>query len=166
MSLGFKMRDVFFPRERILEETGIKPGWFVVDYGCGPGGCVAPLSRIVGEKGMVYAVDIHPLAVKMTKDIIARMQLKNACADLLEGNSINTPDKSVDAALLYDLLHDLEDADTALKELHRILKTGGIVSLTDHHLGENDIVDKMQRTGLFMLEQKGRKTYTFKKKSD
>ena len=38
MSVGYKFRDFFLPRINILEEVGIKQGFHVLDYGCGPGG--------------------------------------------------------------------------------------------------------------------------------
>jgi len=38
MVFEFKIRYFFRPRKRILIETGIKPGFKVLDYGCGPGG--------------------------------------------------------------------------------------------------------------------------------
>ena len=37
MSFGYKFRDGFSPRKDILKEVGIKPGFHVLDYGCGPG---------------------------------------------------------------------------------------------------------------------------------
>jgi len=38
MSFGYKFRDFFLPRMNILKEEEIKPGFHVLDYGCGPGG--------------------------------------------------------------------------------------------------------------------------------
>jgi len=63
MSLGYKFRDLFLPRLNILEEVGIKPGFHVLDFGCGPGSYIIPLAKLVGESGKVYAMDIHPLAI-------------------------------------------------------------------------------------------------------
>lgn len=38
MALLFKFRDFFIPRRRVLKEVGIKSGFSVIDFGCGPGG--------------------------------------------------------------------------------------------------------------------------------
>jgi 2-polyprenyl-3-methyl-5-hydroxy-6-metoxy-1,4-benzoquinol methylase len=44
MSLMFKFRDFFKPRGKILEEVGIRPGFKVLDFGCGPGGYILPVA--------------------------------------------------------------------------------------------------------------------------
>ena len=64
MSFGFKFRDLFLPRENILKEVGIKPGFYILDYGCGAGSYTIPAAQLVGNSGKVYALDIHPLAVQ------------------------------------------------------------------------------------------------------
>jgi len=49
MSFGYKFRDFFLPRRNILDEVGIKEGFHILDYGCGPGGYVAAASKLVGR---------------------------------------------------------------------------------------------------------------------
>jgi len=49
MSFGYKFRDGFLPRRNILDEVGIKEGFHILDYGCGPGGYVAAASKIGGQ---------------------------------------------------------------------------------------------------------------------
>ena len=73
------------------------------------------------------------------------------------------PDASVDVVLLYDIFHDLSDPDGVLAELHRVLKQDGILSFSDHHLKENEIVSGVTRNGLFKLLRKGERTYSFGK---
>jgi ubiquinone/menaquinone biosynthesis C-methylase UbiE len=162
MSVGYKFRDFFRPRINILEEVGIKPGFHVLDYGCGPGGYIIPLVKLVGESGRVYALDIHPLAVQRVKDIALKKRLTNVETILSDGQT-GLPDKSLDAVLLYDAFHHLSDPDTVLKELSRVLKPAGILSLSDHHMKEDEIVAAVANSGLFKLSRKGQRTYTFSK---
>ena len=72
MSVGYKFRDFFLPRKNILEEVGIKPGFYVLDYGCGPGSYIVPLAKLVGESGKIYALDIHPLAIRKVRGIASK----------------------------------------------------------------------------------------------
>ncbi len=37
MSFGYKFRDFFKPRKNVLREVDIRPGFHILDYGCGPG---------------------------------------------------------------------------------------------------------------------------------
>ena len=161
MSLGYKFRDFFSPRKDVLEEVGIKPGFHLLDYGCGPGGYVTAAAELVGKSGRIYALDIHPLAIQKVQNIASKKQLANVetiCSDCKTG----LPDNSMDVILLYDILHHLSDTNKVLEELHRVLKPNGILSLSDHHLEEDEIVSKITSGG-FKLSGKGEKTYSFLK---
>jgi len=160
MSVGYKIRDFFLPRMDILKEVGIKPGFHVLDYGCGPGSYIIPLAELVGESGKIYALDIHPLAIQKVQYIASKKQLKNVEA-ILSDCQTGLPDNTLEVVLLYDAFHHLSDPDMVLKELHRVLKPDGILSLSDHHLKENEIVSGVTNGGLFRLLKKGQRAYTF-----
>jgi len=162
MSLGYKFRDLRLPRKNILRELGIKPGFHVLDYGCGPGSYIIPLAEFVGESGKVYALDIHPLAIQKVQNIASKKQLANV-ETILSDCQTGLPDNSLDVVVLYDVFHHLSDPDAVLKELHRVLKPDGILSFSDHHMKENEIVSQVTNSGLFRLLKKGRRTYSFLK---
>jgi len=162
MSFAFQFRNFFLPRKNVLKEVGIKPGFHVLDYGCGPGGYITAAAELVGKSGKIYALDIHPLAIQTVQSIASKKQLTNAetiCSDCKTG----LPDNSVDVVLLYDTLHSLSDPNGVLEELRRVLKPDGILSFSDHHMKENEIVSKVTSRGLFRLSRKGKRTYCFSK---
>jgi len=162
MSFGYKFRDFFLPRKNVLKEAGIKPGFHVLDYGCGPGSYIIATAELVGKSGKIYALDIHPLAIQMVQSIATKKQLTNVetiCSDCKTG----LPDKSIDVALLYDTLHGLSEPNEVLAELHRVLKPNGILSFSDHHMKESEIISKMTDKGLFRLSRKGERLYNFSK---
>ena len=163
MAFGYRFRDFFLPRLNILKEVGIKPGFQVLDYGCGPGSYIMPLAELVGKSGKVYALDIHPLAIQKVQDIASKKQLANV-ETILSDCQTGLPDNSLDAVLLYDAFHHLSDPDVVLKELYRVLKPDGILSFSDHHMKENEIVAEVTNSGLFRLLGKGQRTHTFLKK--
>jgi ubiquinone/menaquinone biosynthesis C-methylase UbiE len=163
MALGYRFRDLRLPRKNILEEVGIKPGFHVLDYGCGPGSYIIPLAQLVGESGKVYALDIHPLAIRKVQGIASKRQLANV-ETVLSDCQTGLPDNSLDVVLLYDIFHHLSDPDLILKELRRVLKLDGILSFSDHHMKENEIISHVTNSGLFRLSKKGASTYTFLKK--
>ena len=162
MALTYKVRDFFSPRMNILKEAELKSGFRVLDYGCGPGSYIIPLAEFVGKSGKIYALDIHPLAIQMVRSIASKKQLPSVetiCSDCKTG----LQDKSIDVALLYDTLHGLSKPDEVLAELHRVLKPGGILSLSDHHMKEDEIRAKVTYIGLFRLSRKGERLYNFSK---
>jgi ubiquinone/menaquinone biosynthesis C-methylase UbiE len=116
----------------------------------------------VGNSGKIYALDIHPSAISSVKDIIAKKKLTNV-ETILSACKTGLPDNSIDVVLLYDILHELSEPSKVLKELRRILKPEGIISISDHHLKEDEIVPQVTKGGLFRLYQKGKKTYSFLK---
>jgi ubiquinone/menaquinone biosynthesis C-methylase UbiE len=163
MAFGYKIRDLRLPRKNILKEVGIKPGFRVLDYGCGPGSYTVPLAGLVGESGKVYALDIHPLAIRKVKGIASKRQLANV-ETILSDCQTGLPDNSLDVVLLYDIFHHLSDPDRILKELHRVLKPDGVLSFSDHHMKENEIVSRVTNSGFFSLLKRGQRTYSFMKK--
>lgn len=160
MSVLFKLRDALSPRGKVLDEAGIKPGFHVLDYGCGPGGYILHTRDLVGESGKIYALDIHPLAIRKVQELASKNGLANV-ETILSDCSTGLPPDSIDVVLLYDTFHQIGDPDPVLKELHRVLKPGGILSFSDHHMKKDKITSGVAGGGLFKLEKKGRKTYSF-----
>jgi ubiquinone/menaquinone biosynthesis C-methylase UbiE len=164
MSFLYKFRDLFFPRKKILEEVGIKPGFQVLDFGCGPGAYISAVADLVGKSGTIRALDIHPLAIHKVRKIAAKRNLQNV-KTILSDLQTGLPDESIDVVLLYDILHGLSDPDGVLHELHRVLRPIGLLSVTDHHQTETEIVSKLTNTGLFKSSRKGKKTFSFVKEN-
>lgn len=162
MAFTFKIRDFFNPRWDIVKEVGIKEGFHVLDYGCGSGSYVPAVAELVGESGKVYALDVHPLAVEMVKKLAEKKQLANV-ETILSDRKTGLPEDSIDVVLLYDVFHDLKDPDAVLEELQRVLKLDGILSLSNHHMKEDEIISNLTSRSLFKLLRKGEKTYSFTK---
>jgi ubiquinone/menaquinone biosynthesis C-methylase UbiE len=155
MSLVFKLRDLVRPRGNVLKEVGIKPGFQVLDFGCGPGGYILPLAQLVGESGKIFALDMNPAAILTVKSLAASHKLTNVQTILSDG-ATSLPDASIDVALLYDVLHHLKSPNDVLTELRRVLKHDGILSVSDHHLDEKEITSKISGAGLFRLSRKSK----------
>jgi ubiquinone/menaquinone biosynthesis C-methylase UbiE len=162
MAFTFKIRDLFKPRKNVVKEVGIKPGFHVLDYGCGSGSYITAVAKLVGKSGRIYAVDIHPLAIQMVQRIATKNQLTNV-ETILSDCKTGLPDESVDAVLLYDTFHDLSNPDEVLQELYRILGPNGILSFSDHHMRKDEIVSRVTQKGMFKLSRKGERTYSFVK---
>jgi ubiquinone/menaquinone biosynthesis C-methylase UbiE len=145
-----------------LKEAGIESGFSVLDFGCCPGGYIMPLAELVGPSGQISALDIHPLAIQAVKRIATRKGIKNI-GTIESDCSTGLPDNGVDVALLYDVFHDLARPDDVLRELHRILKPGGRLSFSDHHMKEKEILTRVTGAGMFRFVRKGKKTYSFTK---
>jgi ubiquinone/menaquinone biosynthesis C-methylase UbiE len=162
MAVMFRFRDLFRPRKNVVKEAGIRPGFQVLDYGCGPGGYVYPVSKLVGPSGKIYALDVNPMALESVKKIAAQKKINNLVT-ILSGDHTSLPDASIDVVLLYDVFHHLSHPDVILKELRRVLKPEGILSMSDHHMKREDIISGMTAGGFFRLLKRGKKVYNFVK---
>ncbi|MEW6041396.1 MAG: methyltransferase domain-containing protein [Elusimicrobiota bacterium] len=162
MSLVLRIRDIFRNPERTLKEVGLKKGQSVLDYGCGIGSFTLPAAKIVGENGMVYALDIHPLAIKTIERIIKGRGISNI-KTILSNIDTGLRNESVDIVLLYDTFHMVKDKEGLLKELHRVLKSGGILSINAEHMEEDEFLNILTKANLFSLVKQKEKLFKFKK---
>lgn len=162
MAVMFKVRDLLAPRKNVVKEAGIRPGHHVLDFGCGPGGYIYPASKLAGPTGTIYALDVNHLALESVRKIAAQKKINNLIT-ILSNNKTSLPDTSIDVVLLYDVFHQLKNRDDVLKELHRVLKPNGTLSMSDHHMKRTAIISDITGGGLFRLFKKGKKVYNFRK---
>jgi ubiquinone/menaquinone biosynthesis C-methylase UbiE len=126
--------------EKFLEDIGIKEGQRVLDFGCGSGNYAIPAAKIVGEEGLVYALDKNKRSLDQLMIKAESMGLKNIVRlDAPNDSWTELNDESLDVILLYDILHHyyFPRADARrqlLREVHRVLKPSGLLSLYPTHL--------------------------------
>jgi ubiquinone/menaquinone biosynthesis C-methylase UbiE len=162
MTFMFQIRDALEPRERLLREVQLEPGFHVLDYGCGPGAYIPGIADRVTDRGRVYALDLHPLAVERVRAMARRRGLDQV-QTIRSGCETGLPDGSIDVVLLFDILHMLSEPQAVLAELNRVLKPGGTLAVYDPHIGERAIVGGVTQGQLFALQGKGQRTYRFGK---
>jgi ubiquinone/menaquinone biosynthesis C-methylase UbiE len=134
MMLLFDIIDFFYPHvARRAKRFGITQGMTVVDYGCGPGRYTVNFAALVGERGKVYALDIHDLAVEMVKKRIAKRNLTNVQPILIEGYNSTLPDETADVVCAIDMFFIIKSPSEFLSEIKRIVKRNGILVIDDGH---------------------------------
>ncbi len=123
--------------EAFLEDIGIKKGEVVLDFGCGAGYYTIPAAKVVRKDGKVYAMDKDIESMQRLMEIAKTKGLKNIIPihTKSEELKINLESESIDAVLLYDVLHYMEalERKKIYEEIYRILKTGGILSVYPKH---------------------------------
>jgi len=153
----FKLKSRFSPKnvglkkaEQELLDIGLKPGWTVLDFGCGPGQYTVAAARVVGEKGNVHALDLHPTALEIVEKKAAKMNLFNidtVFSDLHTG----LEDESVDAILLFNVLKCRRDFRSLMGEFHRVLKKSGKVHVKETGFEPIRLQELLVKDGLFKL---------------
>ncbi len=111
--------------EAVLAEIGLGPGHVFVDVGCGEGFFSVPASRVVGENGRVYALDINTEAVDRLRKFAEEHGLDNIVARAGAAERRVMCDGCADFVFLGIDLHDFSDPAAVLRNAVSMLKPGG-----------------------------------------
>ncbi|PLX08649.1 MAG: class I SAM-dependent methyltransferase [Marinilabiliales bacterium] len=113
-------------KEIILDELRITTGQTILEIGCGNGYMSKEFSKLVGEKGKVYAVDIQIELIDKLKKEISETNIIPLLSDITK-DKIEVNDNSIDLIYLATVFHIFsnEQIEVFQKEVNRLLKVGG-----------------------------------------
>ena len=121
--------------KRLLEELMLSAGMTFVDVGCGRGAYSIAASRVIGDAGSVYAVDLWEEGIASLRKAAAEHNLSNIHAVVADvGTQIPLEDNCTDVCLMATVLHDLVTLDLekgALRELARVTKADGRLAIVE-----------------------------------
>ena len=128
------------PREALEASLGcanplvfaqIQEGETVLDLGSGGGIDVLFASRLVGDTGKVYGLDMTDEMLELANKNRARMGVTNV--EFIKGyiEDIPLPDEAVDAVISNCVINLCEDKERALSETYRVIKQGGRLRVAD-----------------------------------
>ncbi len=115
----------------ILERIGIQPGMRVLELGPGPGFFTPEAARRVGPAGRLDCVDIEPALVEKLQTKVRRLGLDNVEARVGDARALPFDDDAFDVVILITVLAEIPDRVKALREIRRVLKPGGTLSVTE-----------------------------------
>ena len=133
-----------------LKQSGIKLGDIVLDFGCGPGDYTIPAAVIVGNTGIVYALDTDKRKLEEVRKKAKDRRLHNIVElDAKKNSRIGIASESVNAVLLFDVLHgyyfpSAESRREVLYDIHRVLKPGALLLVHPTHIDQAKIVSEIQ----------------------
>ncbi len=157
MELAFRVVDIFRNPRKRFADIPIDEGMKVVDYGCGPGRYTLMAADTVGASGMVYAVDIHPMAVSRVRKKCTAGGMDNVVPVLVEGYDTGIGSHSIDLVYLLDAFFMIPDKRALLAEIRRILKPTGRLFMDPGHMNADTAQDIVMKTGMFdSIERRGR----------
>lgn len=116
--------------EMLLRDSGIQSGQTVLEIGCGSGFFTIAAAKILGDKGKLYSIDIHPVAVKETQQKIDAEDLKNVIVKKDDAMKSSFEDAMFDLVLLYGVVPAPVISMSGIsKEIYRVLKPGGFYAI-------------------------------------
>jgi SAM-dependent methyltransferase len=124
-------RDLWQLPDQIMDTLGIAERSVVADIGAGGGWFTIRLARRVGANGIVYAEDIQPQMLEATMRRVAREGLRNVRRVLGTAEDPSLPAGTLDAVLIVDTYHELDNPDALLRNIAKALKPQGKVGVVD-----------------------------------
>jgi ubiquinone/menaquinone biosynthesis C-methylase UbiE len=130
-----KEHTIFLNAKDILKKIGVSHGQVVADLGCGSGYFVIEASRLVGNSGKVYAIDVLKPALSTVASKAATYALNNIKAVWSDaevyGGARQVKNASVDVMLLVQLFSQTHDYQAIFREAGRMTKPEGQIVVVD-----------------------------------
>lgn len=127
--------STFLHPDNILAKAGLVAGQTVTDFGCGGGYFVLAASRMVGNDGHVYAIDILKDALSSVESKAKIYGLSNITTVWSDAEQVGAAkmisNHSVDVALLVQLLSQTTNHDGVMQEVLRVMKPQATLVVVD-----------------------------------
>ena len=115
------------PTRTAFRKIGMKPGWRVIDCGCGPLGALAVMAEMVGPKGRVVGIDFSEPAVQRARSIASTLGLDNVEVRVSDVHDVDGQALGGAFDLAYTrlfLVHQRDPAQT-MERIAALLRPGG-----------------------------------------
>lgn len=147
--------------KKIFERVGLKQGDKIADLGCGGAGHFTfPAAELVGESGMVYAVDILKSVLESIDSEVRLHNYKNiktVWSDVERFGATKIPDRGLDLVLLINILFQSKNHAGIIKEASRMIRSFGRLLVVDwKQTGAPfgpDIKDRVPKESVISLAQ-------------
>lgn len=131
-------REVLPPKETLLK-MGLKADDTMADIGCGIGYFTTEGAKIVGRESTVYGLDISEEMLEEMRQKAEKEELENIVMVKTEEYGLKLQDEAVSYAFVVNVVHEVDDREKFLKEIHRILKDGGRIGVIDFEKKEMEM---------------------------
>lgn len=117
--------------QALIEMMGIKKGDFVLDIGCGTGRQALNVAGIIGPAGKLTGIDPSSYRIELARKKFDGDSSGNVHFLIGQAEDLrDVPDNSINHAYFCSSFHWVDDKKTALSEIYRVLRPGGMVGMT------------------------------------
>ena len=117
--------------ETVAKRMKLKPGMTVIEIGPGKGNYTKAIAKNILPDGKVYAIDIQESIINRLKKKIKKESITNIIPQIDDAYNLSFEDEMVDRVLMIACLPEIPDPVRVLKEIKRVLKKDGLISLSE-----------------------------------
>lgn len=156
-SLDLRIRRWVQNPQKILKPY-INEGMTILELGCGPGFFTVDMARLVGETGLVIAVDLQEGMLEKVRRKIEKTGFeKRILLHKCEENKIGIS-KDIDFALLFYMVHEVRDKPLLFRQVMQMLKPSGQVLIVEppFHVSKKAFeasIKKAESEGLTLVQR-------------
>jgi ubiquinone/menaquinone biosynthesis C-methylase UbiE len=124
------LRKLILSPKKMVRRLDLKKDARVLELGCGPGYFSLEVARNVAA-GKLVMVDIQQEMLDMAKNRLEKKAVANV--EYIQGDAVALPleSESFDVVFLVAVLGEVPDRVQCLRELHRVLRPKGLLSVTE-----------------------------------
>jgi ubiquinone/menaquinone biosynthesis C-methylase UbiE len=163
--LEFGLRSFILSPEKLADRLELEEAARVMELGSGPGYFSRAVARRI-PRGFLLLVDLQSEMLQKAREKLTRAGLGNVGFVQANGAALPVSSGVWDCVFLVAVLGEVSDPRSCLLEIHRVLRPGGLLSLTEQP-GDPDFIalpdarEMVERVG-FRFEKiyGGGKNYT------
>jgi tRNA A58 N-methylase Trm61 len=161
---AWKDRDAWQQPQEIIKYMNIDRGAKVADIGCHEGYMTVKLAHAVGATGNVYAVDVNQGKLDKLSAHLKERNIKNVTPVKGDYDNPKLSSYQLDAVVIIDTYHEMDDHDEILKHILKALKPGARLIICEpiaearrksprsdqerrHELGMNYALEDLKKAG-------------------
>ena len=115
--------EASYQKKLKLTQNYFKPDMSVLEFGCGTGSTAIIHAPYVKH---IRAIDISSAMIKIAQDKAKAQNIENVTFEQLTIEELEAEDSSYDVILGLSILHLLEDKESTISKIYKMLKPGGI----------------------------------------
>ncbi|WP_136800019.1 class I SAM-dependent methyltransferase [Desulfosediminicola ganghwensis] len=129
-TLLIPFRNLFLSPKKLIQRLDISGDQNILEIGPGPGYFSSHVAKKL-ESGRLVLIDIQQEMLDMSKKRLDKKGITNVDYKLTDGYCLDLESNLFDRVFMVTVLGEVDNKDTYLKEIYRVLKEGGILSISE-----------------------------------
>lgn len=129
--LEFPLRRFILSPPVLASRLSLRPDFSVLEIGCGSGYYSIEVAKCL-LSGHLKVFDIQPEMIQKCISRVAASGLRNVSFATGDGAALPFTDAQFDLVYMVTVLGEVRDREACLKSIRRVLRPGGLLSISEH----------------------------------